>query len=110
MRTITNMREIGVIGLLNIRFLEYTLYCNSRTSARTSDRIPERSEYGNLMTQHHRKAIGWMLREVSKNRSEPVNEYVRRYEPVISGVTFREAVKYLVESECSELRTACKNR
>jgi hypothetical protein len=43
------MREIGVIGLLNIRFSEYTLYCNSRTS----DRIPERSEYGNLMTQHH---------------------------------------------------------
>lgn len=60
------MREIGVIGLLNIRFSEYTMYCNSRTSAR----IPERSEYGNLMTQHHRKAIGWMLREVSKNRSE----------------------------------------
>jgi 3-methyladenine DNA glycosylase AlkD len=57
-----------------------------------------------------RKAIGWMLREVSKNRSEPVSEYVRRYEPVISGVTFREAVKYLVEPERTELRTAYKNR
>ena len=57
-----------------------------------------------------RKAIGWTLREVSKVRPDPVAEYVRRHMPVISGVTFREAVKYLPEPEHTELRAAYKSR
>lgn len=57
-----------------------------------------------------RKVIGWTLREVSKVRPEPVAEYVRRHMTVISGVTFREAVKYLPEAQQSELRAAYKAR
>ena len=57
-----------------------------------------------------RKAIGWTLREVSKVRPEQVAVYVRHHMPVISGVTFREAVKYLPEPVCSELRAEYKNR
>ncbi|MBT4125601.1 MAG: hypothetical protein HOJ22_10040 [Chloroflexi bacterium] len=57
-----------------------------------------------------RKAIGWVLRDLSKIRSEPVAAYVRRHMSVISGVTFREAVKYLPEPEQSELRAAYKAR
>ena len=57
-----------------------------------------------------RKAIGWTLREVSKKRPDPVAEYVERHMPVISGVTFREAVKYLPEPKQGELRAAYKAR
>jgi 3-methyladenine DNA glycosylase AlkD len=57
-----------------------------------------------------RKAIGWVLRDQSRIRPEAVAEYVRRQMPVISGVTFREAVKYLPEPEQSELRTAYQAR
>jgi 3-methyladenine DNA glycosylase AlkD len=57
-----------------------------------------------------RKVIGWALREVSKVRPEPVAAYVRRHMPVISGVTFREAVKYLPEPVRTELRAAYKAR
>lgn len=57
-----------------------------------------------------RKAIGWVLRDLSKLRPEPVAEYVRRHILVISGVTFREAVKYLPEPAQGELRAAYKAR
>lgn len=57
-----------------------------------------------------RKAIGWTLREVSKVRPDPVAEYVRRHLPVISGVTFREAVKYLPEPDRTELRVKYTGR
>jgi len=57
-----------------------------------------------------RKAIGWVLRDVSRIRPESVSEFVRRHMQVISGVTFREAVKYLPEPEQSELRAAYKSR
>ncbi|MDA1279153.1 MAG: DNA alkylation repair protein [Chloroflexi bacterium] len=57
-----------------------------------------------------RKAIGWVLRDMSKVRPKPVGEYVRRHIAVMSGVTFREAVKYLPEPEQSELRAAFKDR
>lgn len=57
-----------------------------------------------------RKVIGWALREVSKVRPEQVASYVRRHISVISGVTFREAVKYLPDPDQSELRAAYKAR
>ena len=57
-----------------------------------------------------RKAIGWVLRDLSRVRPDPVVTFVRRHIAVISGVTFREAVKYLPEPEQSELRAAYKAR
>ena len=42
-----------------------------------------------------RKAIGWVLREVSKTRPELVDDYVAKRVDRVSGVTIREAVKYL---------------
>lgn len=42
-----------------------------------------------------RKAIGWVLREVSKQRPELVRAFVARYGDTMSGVTRREATKYL---------------
>ncbi len=57
-----------------------------------------------------RKVIGWVLRDVSRVRPEPVAEFVHRHISVISGVTFREAVKYLPEPEQTELKEAYKAR
>jgi 3-methyladenine DNA glycosylase AlkD len=42
-----------------------------------------------------RKAIGWVLREVSKKRPQLVSEWVRPRRARFSGLTLREAVKYL---------------
>jgi 3-methyladenine DNA glycosylase AlkD len=42
-----------------------------------------------------RKAIGWVLREVSKKRPALVGEFVCAHAQRCSGVTWREATKYL---------------
>ena len=42
-----------------------------------------------------RKAIGWVLRDTSKRRPEMVRDYVTPRMDRLSGVTRREAVKYL---------------
>jgi 3-methyladenine DNA glycosylase AlkD len=42
-----------------------------------------------------RKAIGWVLREVSKHRPEPVYEFLQQQIDRVSGVTLREGAKYL---------------
>jgi 3-methyladenine DNA glycosylase AlkD len=42
-----------------------------------------------------RKAIGWVLREVSKSHPDEVRAWVEPHLDVMSGVTRREAVKYL---------------
>ena len=42
-----------------------------------------------------RKAIGWILREVSKKRPALVNAFVREHRARMSGLTLREATKYL---------------
>jgi 3-methyladenine DNA glycosylase AlkD len=42
-----------------------------------------------------RKAIGWVLREVSKKRPEPVRAFLREHGEAASGLTRREATKYL---------------
>jgi 3-methyladenine DNA glycosylase AlkD len=44
-----------------------------------------------------RKAIGWVLREVSKERPELVFQFLRAHQGQVSGLTFREASKYLPE-------------
>jgi 3-methyladenine DNA glycosylase AlkD len=42
-----------------------------------------------------RKAIGWILREVSKRRPGLTVAFVRRHAAQLSGVTWREASKYI---------------
>lgn len=45
-----------------------------------------------------RKAIGWVLREVSKKRPALVAEFVREHGARAAGLTLREATKYLPAS------------
>ncbi len=54
-----------------------------------------------------RKAIGWVLREVSKHSPELVFEWMQPRAATASSVTFREATKYLHEEQralLSEIR------
>ncbi|MDN3357161.1 DNA alkylation repair protein [Actinomadura sp. DC4] len=46
-----------------------------------------------------RKALGWVLRELSKSDPAWVTGWVRGHLPVVSGVTFREAVRHLPDRE-----------
>ena len=60
-----------------------------------------------------RKAIGWVLREVSKHSPDLVFEWMKPRAAMASSVTFREAVKYLPEdqrSQLSELRRSPARR
>ena len=50
-----------------------------------------------------RKAIGWVLREVSKHSPDLVFEWMQPRVAMASSVTFREAVKYLPEEQRSRL-------
>lgn len=51
-----------------------------------------------------RKAIGWVLREVSKGRPELVFRFLKAHEGAPSGLTFREASKYLPAAMRRQLR------
>jgi len=53
-----------------------------------------------------RKAIGWVLREVSKKRPELVFEFLKAHEGRPSGLTFREASKYLPPAMQKTLKAA----
>jgi 3-methyladenine DNA glycosylase AlkD len=55
-----------------------------------------------------RKAIGWVLRETSKKRPREVYEWIAPRTHRASGVTMREAVKYLDEREARRLMRAYK--
>jgi 3-methyladenine DNA glycosylase AlkD len=55
-----------------------------------------------------RKAIGWMLREYSKKDPDEVFEWLAPKTQIASGVTMREAVKYLSPQQREELMTAYK--
>jgi 3-methyladenine DNA glycosylase AlkD len=57
--------------------------------ARYADGMLEETEF------FIRKAIGWVLRETSKKRPELVSAWLRPRAARASGVTVREAVKYL---------------
>lgn len=57
-----------------------------------------------------RKAIGWVLRETSKRRPELVLGWVAPRTARISGVTIREAVKYLDAEQREELMSAYRER
>jgi 3-methyladenine DNA glycosylase AlkD len=53
-----------------------------------------------------RKAIGWVLREISAKDPAFVTAWTERHLAVMSGVTFREAVRHLPEPDATRLRTA----
>ena len=50
------------------------------------------------------KAIGWVLREVSKHSPDLVVEWLRPRAAMASSVTMREAVKYLAENDRTQLK------
>lgn len=55
-----------------------------------------------------RKAIGWVLREASKHRPQAVYEWLAPRTDRASGVTMREAVKYLDAKQAASLMRAYK--
>lgn len=57
-----------------------------------------------------RKAIGWVLREVSKTRPEPVCRWLAPRAHRASGVTMREATKYLGDRSKKELLAAYRDK
>jgi 3-methyladenine DNA glycosylase AlkD len=57
-----------------------------------------------------RKAIGWVLREASKRRPELVYAWLKPRVARASGVTVREAVKYLPTAQREELMAAYRPR
>jgi 3-methyladenine DNA glycosylase AlkD len=46
-----------------------------------------------------RKAIGWVLREVSKKRPKLVFDFMRAHRDEMSGLTLREGAKYLTDAQ-----------
>jgi 3-methyladenine DNA glycosylase AlkD len=51
-----------------------------------------------------RKAIGWVLRDVSKKRPQLAYEFLSEHIHEVSGLTLREGSKYLPEAQRDELR------
>lgn len=51
-----------------------------------------------------RKAIGWVLRDVSKKRPELVSSFLAENIDRISGITWKEAVKYLPAADVQTLK------
>ncbi len=46
-----------------------------------------------------RKAIGWVMREVSKKRPKLVHAFLREHRAEVSGLTLREGAKYLSDAQ-----------
>jgi 3-methyladenine DNA glycosylase AlkD len=57
-----------------------------------------------------RKAIGWVLRETGKRRPQEVFEWLAPRTARVSGVTIREAVKYLDPDQRDELLNAYREK
>jgi 3-methyladenine DNA glycosylase AlkD len=70
--------------------------------ARRADAMLEETEF------FIRKAIGWVLREASKRRPEEVSLWIAPRTHRASGVTMREAVKYLDGARAAQLMRAYK--
>jgi 3-methyladenine DNA glycosylase AlkD len=68
--------------------------------ARRADRMLEEREF------FIRKAIGWVLRETSKRRPDEVYAWIAPRTHRASGVTMREAVKYLDPARARRLMAA----
>jgi 3-methyladenine DNA glycosylase AlkD len=72
--------------------------------AKRADRMLEEKEF------FIRKAIGWVLREMSKKRPDDVYEWIASRTHRVSGVTIREVVKYLGPQRGNLLMEAYKER
>ncbi len=72
--------------------------------ARYADAMLEEKEF------FIRKAIGWVLREVSKRRPELVYDWIAPRTHRASGVTMRETVRYLPPGQRDALMAAYKER
>ena len=77
----------------------------------------EFSRYADVMLEEEeffiRKAIGWVLREVSKHSPGLVFNWVEPRAKIASAVTMREAIKYLPDDQqkhLKELRTSRQRR
>jgi 3-methyladenine DNA glycosylase AlkD len=70
--------------------------------ARRADAMLEESEF------FVRKAIGWVLREMSKSRPQEVYAWIAPRTHRASGVTMREVVKYLEAKQAARLMRAYK--
>ncbi len=57
-----------------------------------------------------RKAIGWVLRDVSKKRPQLAYEFLSEHIHEVSGLTLREGSKYLPEAQRDELRRRFRDR
>jgi 3-methyladenine DNA glycosylase AlkD len=57
-----------------------------------------------------RKAIGWVLREVAKRKPDDVFDWLAPRTHIASGVTMREATRYLDADRRAELMTAYKEK
>ena len=57
-----------------------------------------------------RKAIGWVLREVSKKRPTLAYGFLRQHIDRVSGLTLREGAKYLPAEQRQELMAAYEAR
>jgi 3-methyladenine DNA glycosylase AlkD len=56
-----------------------------------------------------RKAIGWVLREVSKQRPELVRDFFVEHGARASGLSLREGTKYLPKRHQAEVKRAIEN-
>jgi 3-methyladenine DNA glycosylase AlkD len=70
--------------------------------AKRADRMLDEKEF------FIRKAIGWVLREMSKKRPDEVYEWIAPRTHRVSGVTLREVVKYLGPERRDHLMAAYK--
>jgi 3-methyladenine DNA glycosylase AlkD len=72
------------------------------------------SRYGDLLIGETeffiRKALGWVLRELAKRDPDWVIAWVAQRTGQISGVTIREAVRHLPDSDRGRLMTAYRSR
>src|SRR5574338_241805 len=75
----------------------------SRPRARADAMLDEREFF-------IRKAIGWVLRDVGKRRPAEVAAWLAPRTHRASGVTMREAVRYLPEAERDRLMAAYRER
>ena len=57
-----------------------------------------------------RKALGWVLREASKSHPDLVAAWLQPRTDRVSGVTIREAVRYLSETDRASLIAAYRVR
>jgi 3-methyladenine DNA glycosylase AlkD len=71
-----------------------------RRFTRYADRMLEEREF------FIRKAIGWVLRETGKPQPDAVHAWLRPRAARASGVTVREAVKYLSSAQRADILTA----